>query len=183
MDFGVPECQCISVEALSNCSEEYVIKKYADKRWVAAAILPFTPIDKVYKTQETKVIDSIVGSGQLRSKRPKGQRLQRHINGIKPIHIPSHGKDSDNVGVLGAGLNPLGVSTRFLLGAEAPPERVPPERESVTNFKQFCKESPHPAVTVEKDPLKHLILAEHMPCSPKRRTVEISDVGTQTDRD
>jgi len=48
----------------SDCREEYVVKKYLDKRWVAAALVPEAPRNKIYRKPETWVIENVY-SGKL----------------------------------------------------------------------------------------------------------------------
>jgi hypothetical protein len=50
--------------AQSDFREEYVVKKYLDKRWVATALVPDTPRNKTYCKPETWVIENIY-SGKL----------------------------------------------------------------------------------------------------------------------
>ena len=50
--------------AQSDFREEYVVKKYLDKRWVATALVPDTPRNKIYCKPETWVIENVY-SGKL----------------------------------------------------------------------------------------------------------------------
>ena len=50
--------------AQSDFREEYVVKKYLDKRWVATALVPDTPRNKIYCKPESWVIENVY-SGKL----------------------------------------------------------------------------------------------------------------------
>ena len=48
----------------SDSSDEYIVKKYVDKRWVATSKVPVVPPGKTFRKQETRVIEW-VSSGEL----------------------------------------------------------------------------------------------------------------------
>lgn len=52
--------------------DEYILKKYMDKRWVATPRIPDMAPDKAYRAQEIRVID-FVASGGLDSEKEKAQ--------------------------------------------------------------------------------------------------------------
>jgi hypothetical protein len=54
---------CLSFE-FSDGRDEYILKKYVEKRWVATMKIPEIPSAKVYRKQESKVIE-FVSSGDL----------------------------------------------------------------------------------------------------------------------
>jgi len=64
MDFGVLGWLGSSLCMIFNGSDEYIVKKYLEKRWVASTKLPDIPANKVYRRQESTVID-FVSSGKL----------------------------------------------------------------------------------------------------------------------
>jgi hypothetical protein len=64
MDFGVQGWQCNTSIHISDRRDEYIMKKYIEKRWVATSKTPEIPTFKSYRNQETRVIE-FVSSGEL----------------------------------------------------------------------------------------------------------------------
>jgi hypothetical protein len=103
MDFGVPGWRCNSSINVSDCRDEYIMKKYIEKRWVATSKLPDIPSIKNYRNQETRVIE-FVSSGELLRVRqgitnpsfPKNRplRIIRRGEEIVEMESPDLGKKS-----------------------------------------------------------------------------------------
>jgi len=62
-DTGVPEClrTCYLV-IVTDISDEYVHRKYVEKRWAVSSSMPQMPLAKVYRRQEEKVISFVAGN-------------------------------------------------------------------------------------------------------------------------
>jgi hypothetical protein len=88
--------------AQSDFREEYVVKKYLDKRWVATALVPDTPRNKIYCKPETWVIENVY-SGKLFVPLDIGQaslppRLTPRLTRLPLLmRSPKHEPNSDSI--------------------------------------------------------------------------------------
>lgn len=65
------DSRVISVHKFAHLRDEYIVKKYIEKRWVATTKVPDIPSDKKYRKQETGVIDFVSSwklNGNLKTK-------------------------------------------------------------------------------------------------------------------
>jgi len=86
----------------SDFREEYVVKKYLDKRWAATALVPETPRNKIYCKPETWVIENVY-SGKLFLPLDIGQaslppRLTPRLTRLPLLkRAPKHEPNSDSI--------------------------------------------------------------------------------------
>ena len=65
------DARVIPVHKFAHLRDEYIVKKYIEKRWVATTKVPDIPSDKKYRKQETGVIDFVSSwklNGNLKTK-------------------------------------------------------------------------------------------------------------------
>lgn len=77
----------------SDTREEYIVKKYIEKRWVASFNIPDVPRSKIYRRQEAVVAEKLLGSndvGQPMFKRP-------HLGNTSPDGSRPFRQDKKNV--------------------------------------------------------------------------------------
>ena len=68
-----PYSSVIPCETLSNIRDEYIVKKYIEKRWAAFSTVPDIPPAKIYRPQEARVVDLVSFSDVSGRERPIGR--------------------------------------------------------------------------------------------------------------
>lgn len=97
MDSGVLEWPCNTSICVSHCRDEYITKKYVEKRWVATYKVPDIPAGKMYRKQETWVIDFVSAEKLERSLKGKNYPSEPFtFSQAKPLKMLKRGENIEN---------------------------------------------------------------------------------------